>query len=569
MPLLRIIFENSRFWLNLIRSVIRVTLIPLTLLLMFYDWFLEDIIYFRQLTGAVIKEILHISPCVFGLFRSSEIEDPKYPTPNRMGPLKRESDFFLKKCTKIFMKCNVGLQNLVNGSLGELKKRVEVCGKRYRQGLRFWYLTKDTEDWIFHYPKCFIKLIIAKLQSEPVGKKGGGGFDDAPKLRTYNSQNMSHGTKRGSLEIGNSIKRVSGVRTLPPTTVEFDNELILPTSAPRSKDKEVSASMSLPLGTKSIENCYSISEDITGNYNGKTFRSKLRFPVLRSARKEPGPLIISHNKIGDYSEVKKSIISVIDNNAFDDGSLGPVVVRLAWHCCATYDKDTGTGGSNGGTIRLPPELTDDGNIGLQPAMLVLEIVKQQFPWITYADLYTLAGATAIEALGGPKIEWKSGRTDVLDTKYVPENGRLPIGSKNSDHIRNVFGRMGFNDQEIVCLIGAHTLGRTHKKYSGWEGKWTDDPIKFDNEFYKVLLDNNWEWRTVPETGKYQYFQQGNNDIMMLQTDMEMIKDSEFHQWVEVYAKDQDKYFEDFAKVFSKLLELGVQRNEQGIAIKAR
>jgi catalase (peroxidase I) len=31
---------------------------------------------------------------------------------------------------------------------------------------------------------------------------------------------------------------------------------------------------------------------------------------------------------------------------------------------------------------------------------VLEPVKARFPWISYADLWTLAGAVAIEEMGG-------------------------------------------------------------------------------------------------------------------------------------------------------------------------
>lgn len=36
---------------------------------------------------------------------------------------------------------------------------------------------------------------------------------------------------------------------------------------------------------------------------------------------------------------------------YDDGSYGPVLVRLAWHTSGTYDKATNTGGSNGATMR--------------------------------------------------------------------------------------------------------------------------------------------------------------------------------------------------------------------------
>lgn len=36
----------------------------------------------------------------------------------------------------------------------------------------------------------------------------------------------------------------------------------------------------------------------------------------------------------------------------------------------------------------------------------------------------------------------------------------------AEHLRAVFYRQGFNDQEIVALSGSHTLGRAHKDRSG-------------------------------------------------------------------------------------------------------
>ena len=52
---------------------------------------------------------------------------------------------------------------------------------------------------------------------------------------------------------------------------------------------------------------------------------------------------------------------------YDDGSLGPLFVRLAWHASGTYDKATNTGGSNGSTMRFKPELSDGANAGLDLA----------------------------------------------------------------------------------------------------------------------------------------------------------------------------------------------------------
>jgi len=52
--------------------------------------------------------------------------------------------------------------------------------------------------------------------------------------------------------------------------------------------------------------------------------------------------------------------------------------------------------------------------------------------------------------------------------------------------------MGFNDQEIVALVGAHALGRCHPTSSGWDGPWTRAPTTFSNEYFVQLADNKWK-----------------------------------------------------------------------------
>ena len=60
-------------------------------------------------------------------------------------------------------------------------------------------------------------------------------------------------------------------------------------------------------------------------------------------------------KPGDYQAVYNAIAESLEEGAeeYDDGSFGPVILRLAWHASGTYDKETGTGGSNGATMVRP------------------------------------------------------------------------------------------------------------------------------------------------------------------------------------------------------------------------
>jgi len=221
------------------------------------------------------------------------------------------------------------------------------------------------------------------------------------------------------------------------------------------------------------------------------------------------------------------------------------------------------GGSGQGTIRFKEELAHGGNAGLgSTAVVWLEKIKKKYgDALSYADLYTLGGVVAIKELGGPTIGWSSGRVDALDASAVTPDGRLPnadsgeAGSDPSDaaHLRTIFNRMGFNDQEIVALSGAHALGRCHTTASGYDGPWTPTPTMFNNLYFSLLNTASWtkrEWK-----GPYQY-EDGGKTLMMLPTDLVLIQDSKFKKYVNIYAKNSGKFFKDFAKAFQKLEELG-------------
>uniref|UniRef100_A0A9I9CSR8 L-ascorbate peroxidase n=1 Tax=Cucumis melo TaxID=3656 RepID=A0A9I9CSR8_CUCME len=249
----------------------------------------------------------------------------------------------------------------------------------------------------------------------------------------------------------------------------------------------------------------------------------------------------------------------------------PIMLRLAWHDAGTYDAKTKTGGPNG-SIRFMKELNHTANKGLKIAVDFCETVKARHPKITYADLYQilllnhhgterlklmgyfntffirsfiyedvahspsivnfqLAGVVAVEITGGPSIDFVPGRKDANE---AVEEGRLPDAHQGASHLRDVFCRMGLTDKDIVALSGGHTLGRAHKDRSDFEGPWTKD-------FLKELLKNN---------------SRSGEQLLKLPTDKALVTDSQFSQYVKAYAKDEDKFFEDYAASHKKLSELG-------------
>ncbi|KAJ6803611.1 L-ascorbate peroxidase 2, cytosolic [Iris pallida] len=213
----------------------------------------------------------------------------------------------------------------------------------------------------------------------------------------------------------------------------------------------------------------------------------------------------------------------------------PLMLRLAWHSAGTFDVKSKTGGPFG-TMRHKAELSHGANNGLDIAVKLLEPIKEQFPIISYADFYQLAGVVAVEVTGGPEVPFHPGREDKDEP---PVEGRLPDATKGCDHLRTVFGeQMGLSDKDIVALSGGHTLGKCHKERSGFEGAWTSNPLIFDNSYFKELLSGEKE------------------GLLQLPSDKALLSDPVFRPLVEKYAADEDAFFADYSEAHLKLSELG-------------
>jgi len=280
----------------------------------------------------------------------------------------------------------------------------------------------------------------------------------------------------------------------------------------------------------------------------------------------------------DFESIREDIADLLDNDeiknpSVDEGVQGgggfvaPMILRLAWHCSGTWCKDALNGGSDGATMRFKPECDHGGNAGLGIARELLEPIKAKYPDISYADLYILAGVVAIEEMGGPKVPFRWGRTDAKcpaepkDDKRFSPDGRLPDGDKGAQHIRDIFYRMGFDDQGIVALSGAHAVGRCHTDRSGFWGPWTYAESTFSNEYFRLLFEETWtekkthkgaEWNGPPQ------FENSTGELMMLSTDLALVQDPKFKEWADKYRKDSQLFFADFAKFYQQLNELGCE-----------
>ena len=101
--------------------------------------------------------------------------------------------------------------------------------------------------------------------------------------------------------------------------------------------------------------------------------------------------------------------------------------------------------------------------------------------------------------------------------------------------------------------------------SGFEGAWTSFPTKWDNAYFKNLLKYEWEPWEGPG-GHYQWrvkggkgpkapaaHGDGEQDIMMLTTDVGLVTDPEYRKYVEEFAEDEAAFSQAFAEVWYKLV----------------
>jgi catalase-peroxidase len=178
----------------------------------------------------------------------------------------------------------------------------------------------------------------------------------------------------------------------------------------------------------------------------------------------------------------------------------------------------------------------------------------------------------------------------------------PDPLKTAAQVRETFKRMAMNDEETVALTaGGHTVGKAHGngnadllgpdpeaaglemqglgwdnphktgkgRYtvtSGLEGAWTTNPIKWDNGFFKMLFNHEWELRKSP-AGAQQWepvdIKEEDKPIdvedssirqnpMMTDADMAMKMDPIYREISLKFMNDFDYFSDTFARAWFKL-----------------
>ncbi len=181
------------------------------------------------------------------------------------------------------------------------------------------------------------------------------------------------------------------------------------------------------------------------------------------------------------------------------------------------------------------------------------------------------------------------------------NGQ-PDPLKTAEAVRVTFARMAMNDEETVALTaGGHTVGKCHGNgdasllgpdpegapvesqgfgwknpsgkgmgrdtiTSGIEGAWTTHPTKWDNGYFYLLFNYDWELKKSP-AGAHQWepinIREEDKPVdvedpsirynpIMTDADMAMVKDPAYRAISERFYKDPAYFSEVFARAWFKL-----------------
>ena len=181
------------------------------------------------------------------------------------------------------------------------------------------------------------------------------------------------------------------------------------------------------------------------------------------------------------------------------------------------------------------------------------------------------------------------------------NGK-PDPLKTALHVRETFARMAMNDEETVALTaGGHTVGKCHgngraenlgpdpegadiaEQGLGWinhesrgigrdtvssgiEGAWTTNPTQWDNGYFELLLNYDWELKKSP-AGAEQWepidIKEEDKPVdvedpskcynpIMTDADMAMKMDPIYREISEKFYNNPDYFSEVFAKAWFKL-----------------
>lgn len=172
------------------------------------------------------------------------------------------------------------------------------------------------------------------------------------------------------------------------------------------------------------------------------------------------------------------------------GSLARQAIRLMFHDSGAWNTTMDFGGADGSAV-LTEEADRRENSGLKEISARLRTLHNKYrgKGVSMADLIQVGSNVAtVVCPRGPRIRTFVGRLD--STKPAPE-GLLPGPRQEASQIRTAFAAKGISPDELVALIGSHTVSRQSAVDPAQRGAPQDPtPGTWDTAFYRETAARN-------------------------------------------------------------------------------
>ncbi|KAH0908444.1 hypothetical protein HID58_031765 [Brassica napus] len=215
-------------------------------------------------------------------------------------------------------------------------------------------------------------------------------------------------------------------------------------------------------------------------------------------------------------------------------------------------------------------LPGDGFDVIVRAKTALELACPQT--VSCSDIISVATRDLLVTVGGPYYPVHLGRRDSRTSKASLLADLLPLPSSPMAKTIRQFESRGFTVQEMVALSGAHSIGFSHcKEFVGLVGR---NSTGYNPRFAQALKKACSSYPKDPTISVFNdimtpnkfdnmYFQNIPKGLGLLESDHGLYSDPRTRPFVDLYARDQDRFFKDFAKAMQKLSLYGVKTGRRG------
>ncbi|KAJ8569757.1 hypothetical protein K7X08_006334 [Anisodus acutangulus] len=283
-------------------------------------------------------------------------------------------------------------------------------------------------------------------------------------------------------------------------------------------------------------------------------------------------------QVGFYDEtcpnaekiIKEGMIRAFGN----DSSIAAPIPRLLLHDCFVSGCDASLFLDQTPSGARVEKLANSNGLTVRGFDLIDEIkaeLEVECPGIvSCTDLLAYLSRDAFVVSGVPHYDVPGGRRDGMESLEANVLGNLPLPDLTVDMLIDLFKKKGLNEEDLVVLIGAHSIGVAHCFSFRYR---LDNPQKaalVDPRLAGVMrftCTSPMSTLAFDTTTQYKmdsiYYKQLAVKRGLLESDVLLNEDPRTKDYIQKFGEDEKGWFDKLGKAMNKLASIQVLMGDQG------